>query len=297
MSSPRRPGGRRHRRAGMEFLHGRHVIEAALSAGRRPLHRLLVRAGDGAGEPDPLVHLARRQGVPVETVDARVLRERAGGAESLQGLLLEAGPLPVVTDVAGLLGGEETGQGRQCLVALDGVEDPRNLGAIARVADAAGASGIVLTDRRSPPLGPVAARASAGALEWLPVCRIPNLSRALGALKRHGFWVIGADQGAERSLFEMSDRLLSGDVVVVLGAEGRGLRRSIRDAVDHPVRIPMAGRVASLNVAAAASVVLFELVRRSGADARAGRRSRPAEGATPPEPSGRADGGGVDTAT
>jgi len=122
-----------------------------------------------------------------------------------------------------------------------------------------------MTRRRSPPLSPALARASAGAIDWLPVARVANLVRALEELKTKGFWVVGADPEAKMELYELPDRLLLGDLVVVLGAEGRGLRPGVRAAVDHPVRIPMRGRVASLNVASAGAVLLYELLRRVSA--------------------------------
>ena len=131
------------------------------------------------------------------------------------------------------------------------------------MADAAGSSGLILGRRRSPPLSPALARASAGAIERLPVARVGNLVRALEDLKREGFWGVAADPEARQDIFSMPDRLLQGDLVVVLGAEGRGLRPLIQATVDHPVRIPMRGQVASLNVATAGAVVLFELLRRS----------------------------------
>jgi 23S rRNA (guanosine2251-2'-O)-methyltransferase len=171
---------------------------------------------------------------------------------------LEAGPLPELT-LLELRG--QRGWPRR-LVALDGVEDPQNLGAICRVADAAGVGGLILTRRRAPPLSPAVSRASAGALEHLPVARVANLGRALNQLKSEGFWVLGADSEGGDDLFLLEDALLSGPLVIVLGAEGRGLRRGIRERLDHRVRIPMGGRVESLNVSSAAAVVLFELVRR-----------------------------------
>ena len=131
------------------------------------------------------------------------------------------------------------------------------------MAEAAGATGLLLTDRHSPPLSPAVARASAGAVEWLAIARVPNLVRALNQLKSGGFWIFGAEVDAPDSLFELPERVVRGDRVVVLGAEGRGLRPGVLAAVDHRVRIPLAGRVASLNVASAAAVVLFELARRS----------------------------------
>jgi 23S rRNA (guanosine2251-2'-O)-methyltransferase len=148
------------------------------------------------------------------------------------------------------------------LVALDGVEDPQNVGAIVRVADSAGVDGLILTHRRSPPLGPALARASAGAVEWLPVARVPNLRGALKLLKKEGFWALGAEPEGPVSLFDTPESITRGPLVVVLGSEGKGLRPGVLEEIDHRVRIPMAGRVASLNVATAAAVVLFELLRR-----------------------------------
>jgi 23S rRNA (guanosine2251-2'-O)-methyltransferase len=241
-----------------------HPVHEALRAGRREPIRLLIRQGPARGELEPVVEAARAAGVPVSQADADELQQLAGGTESnLQGVVLEARPLPELGAAEALA--EEPGRapGGRLLVALDGVEDPQNVGAIVRVAEAAGASGLLLTDRRAPPLSPALARASAGAIEWLPVARVSNLGRGLETLQRKGFWLVGADPDARDSLYELPNRLLTGDLVVVLGAEGPGLRASVRAALDHPVRIPMMGRVASMNVATAGAVILFELLRRS----------------------------------
>src|SRR5690606_26124996 len=150
------------------------------------------------------------------------------------------------------------------LVALDGIEDPQNLGAILRVADAAGVRGALLPERRAAPLSPAVARASAGAMEHLPVARVGNLARALHLLKDRGFWVHGAAPDAPRDLYDTPDRLFDRRLVLVVGAEHRGIRPGVRAAIDTPYRIPMRGRVGSLNVAAATAAVLFEWVRRAG---------------------------------
>lgn len=203
---------------------------------------------------------AEAVGVPVREVGSEQLAAAVPPGLHSQGVLLECGPVPEVP-LAELA---RPGQGAQTLVALDGVEDPQNLGAILRVAEAAGAGGLILTRRRAPPLSPAVARASAGALEWLPVARVPNLPRALKQMKSKGFWVFGSEPGASDDLFRLPERLIGGDLVLVLGAEGRGLRPGIAAVLDYRVRIPMAGRIASLNVSAAAAVVLFELRRRAG---------------------------------
>lgn len=253
---PRRRTGAGSERASSArvALSGVHSIREALRAGRRPLHRLRLWAGARHPEHEALRELARRAGVPVQEV-------AAGGRDSelsAQGALLDAGPLPELSLDALVA----TAEAPRTLVALDGVEDPQNLGAIARAAEASGSTGLLLTDRHAPPLSAAVSRASAGAIEWLPVARVTNLRRALNSLKDKGFWVFGAELGAPLGLFELPDRLLGGDRVVVLGAEGKGLRPSVRQTLDHRVEIPMAGQVESLNVAAAAAVVLYELRRR-----------------------------------
>jgi len=202
--------------------------------------------------------LAAHAGIPVDEVSAEVFEEIAPEGVLHQGVLLEAGPVPEVT-LADLVAPATRGA---WLVALDGVEDPQNLGAILRVADAAGAAGALLPERRVAPLSPAAGRASAGAIEHLPIARVTNLTRALRALQAQGFWVHGATPDATLDLYETPDRLFDRRLVLVLGAEGRGLRPGVRAVVDTLYRIPMRGQVASLNVASAAAVVLFEWVRR-----------------------------------
>lgn len=230
----------------------------ALRAGRREIRRLRVRRAPRPPELAALVERARSAGIPVQEVEDADLLQLLGTSGNAQGVVLEAEPLPE----GGLADLCREKRGGTTLVALDGVNDPQNLGAIARVAEGAGVSGLILTRRNAPPLSPAVARASAGAIEWLPVARVPNLPRALNELKSRGFWVFGCEAGGASSLFELPERITSGDRVVVLGAEGRGLRPGVARVLDHRVSIPMAGRIGSLNVSAAAAVVLFELARR-----------------------------------
>ncbi|MCB9723708.1 MAG: 23S rRNA (guanosine(2251)-2'-O)-methyltransferase RlmB [Spirochaetaceae bacterium] len=251
-------------------------MREALRAGRRRAIRLFVRSGRSGEGVEEVVALAGARGVPIESVDERDLASRVGPDVVHQGVVLEVGPLPELSlaELIDALGdGDETGGCR--LVALDGVEDPQNVGALARVAESAGARGLILTDRRAPPITAAVSRASAGAVEWLPIARVPNLGRALSDLKEAGFWVVAAAPDDEGSLFSMEDRILTGNLVVVLGAEGAGIRRSILEQADHRVGIPMRGHVASLNVSTAGAVILYDLLRRS--DARAPAGSLPSE--------------------
>jgi 23S rRNA (guanosine2251-2'-O)-methyltransferase len=244
-----------------EILYGVHPVLEALRAGRRRAVRLHLRER-GRAEVAALAEAARAAGVPIEIADAERLRALAGEEARTQGVVLEAGPLPEL-DLEGLC---KDLASDACLVALDGVEDPQNVGAIVRVAEAAGAAGLILTQRHAPPLSAALARASAGAIEHLAVARVPNLTRALNSLKEKDFWVFGADASDGRDLFSLEDRLLSGRLVLVLGAEGRGLRPAVLSAIDHRIRVPLAGHIESLNVSTAAAVVLFEWRRRRQAD-------------------------------
>jgi 23S rRNA (guanosine2251-2'-O)-methyltransferase len=160
--------------------------------------------------------------------------------------------------------GAEAGAAR-LLLALDGVEDPQNLGALLRVADGAGVDGVVLTERRAAPLSPVAVKASAGAAEHLRVARVVNLVRALEELKKQNLWIIGLDERGETD-YDQFD--FSGNCVLVLGREGAGLHDLVRRSCDHLLRIPMAGGVSSLNVSAAGAVVLYEAFRQRRSAAR-----------------------------
>ncbi len=271
----RDPGRRSGSGAGGEpvILTGTHSVLEALRARRRQLVCLRVQPGSASEE---VLAAARAAGVPVRQMAPDVSSSDPAEPRS-QGLKLEVGPLPQTT-LEELASGASDRPG--LIVALDGVEDPQNVGSIARVADAAGAHGLLLTERRAPPLGAAVSRASAGAIEWLPVARVPNLGRALNTLKEKGFWVFGCDSEQGENLFALPDRVVAGHRVVVLGAEGVGLRPGTQKRVDHRVRIPMGGRVASLNVASAASVVLFELQRRAYAvreSAAGGLSQEPAE--------------------
>jgi 23S rRNA (guanosine2251-2'-O)-methyltransferase len=179
--------------------------------------------------------------------------ERLCGSPDHQGLVAEVEPFPYV-DAAELLAPEDA-----LVVALDQVQDPQNLGAISRSAEGAGASGIVLPDRGSVEVTPAVCRASAGAVEHLAIARVRNLADFLAAAKRDGAWVYGAESGAEVPYWKPDYR---GRVVIVLGSEGKGLRPRVRAGCDQLVGLPLRGRLESLNVAATAAVLLYEIVRQ-----------------------------------
>lgn len=233
----------------LERLSGIHPVREALRARRRVIHRLWVRPGARRAELEEIERLAREGAVRLG-----VLADRKAWREPGDSVALDVGPLPESSL-------EELAQA-EWLLALDGVEDPRNLGAVCRVAEATGLGGLLVGRRRAAPLSPAVSRSSAGALEHLRVHRAANLARSINHLKSKGFWVVAADPGGPTSLFEAPDRWLSGRLLVLLGGEGRGIGRLVGACADHRLRIPMAGRVESLNVSAAAAVLLFEIARR-----------------------------------
>jgi 23S rRNA (guanosine2251-2'-O)-methyltransferase len=200
--------------------------------------------------------LARQKGVAVRTRDGQSLDRLAEGGvhQGVVAELRETGPLSVDDLVRGA-------SGPPLIVVLDGIEDPHNVGAILRTSDAAGVDGVIRQSRRAAPLGGVVAKASAGAVAHVKVADVVNIARAVEELKEAGVWTIGLAGDADKRYDEIDFTLPS---ALVLGAEGDGLRRLVRERCDWLVSIPMRGKVESLNVSVAAGVVLFEAVRQRG---------------------------------
>jgi 23S rRNA (guanosine2251-2'-O)-methyltransferase len=216
-------------------IYGRNPVREALR-GRRRVRRIWAASGDWPG--------ARR--ATAEEIAARC------GSDAHQGVCAEVDPYPYA-DEADLLAADDP-----LLVALDEVTDPQNLGAICRTAEAAGATGVVIPERRAADVTPAVCKASAGAVEHLPVARVRNLADFLGAAKAAGCWCYGAAADA-RTPYTAPD--WSGGVVVVLGAEGKGLRPRVAAACDDLVSLPLRGRIESLNVSAAAAVLLYTILQ------------------------------------
>jgi len=242
----------------MEVLYGLHPVEEAVKAGRRRFNEVLVARERHDERLEHLVALCREAGLRVRQEAREQLTELAQ-TPAHQGVVALVRPQELLS-IEDLYTPDPANSSKaRLLLALDGVEDPQNLGALLRVADGAGVDGVVLTERRSAPLSPVAVKASAGATEHLRIARVVNLVRALEELKRRNLWIIGLD---ERGQTDYDQFDLTGDCVLVLGREGAGLHDLIRRTCDHLLRIPMSGGVSSLNVSAAGAVVLFEAFRQ-----------------------------------
>jgi 23S rRNA (guanosine2251-2'-O)-methyltransferase len=210
----------------------------------------------GELDPSPLLEQIRSEafakGVPVNVVAPDQIATRAR-TDAPQGVVAKADPLPEA-DADELLSRKKT-----FLVALDGVTDPGNLGAILRSAEGAGATGVVLPSRRSAHIGPAAAKAAAGAVEHLPLALVPGIPAFLERAARAKVWSVGLDGDGESELFDLA--LADQPLVLVMGAEGRGLARLTRERCDVVVRIPMLGKLESLNVSAAATLACYEVAR------------------------------------
>jgi len=238
------------------FVHGIHPVRELLRAGR-PVLRVTIAEGRGSSGPiDEILALANAAHVPVLRVFGDELDDMAPGAVH-QGVIATAPPFPLV-DIDRLLAHASASGRPALLVAVDGVTDPHNLGSIARTAEAVGAHGLILPNRRSATITPVVEKAAAGALAHLPVAGVTNLVRALADLGRQGVWSLGLDGDAPGTL--AAHPLVAGPVVLVVGAEGDGLSRLVRERCDALVRLPMVGNVGSLNASVAAGVALYTLL-------------------------------------
>jgi 23S rRNA (guanosine2251-2'-O)-methyltransferase len=231
-------------------ISGVHPVREALRAGRC-LDKVLIAKGAASPRLQEIIDFCREHRIPVR-FEGRDALDRIAQAASHQGIVA-FGAAHSYVDL------ETVAESAKLLVILDGVEDPHNLGAIIRTAHAAGVDAVVLPERRSAPLTETVDRAAAGALEYLPVARITNVSQTLEQLKQSNFWIYGLDERGSENYESVS---YSSPAALVLGGEGKGLHQHVQKHCDVLVRIPMAGAVSSLNVSVAAGVVLFDWRRK-----------------------------------
>lgn len=241
-----------------ETIFGLHAVRLLLE--RHPERVRTVRLAERRDDPRmrAIEELARRRGLPVERVNSETLKRQLGDVVH-QGVTAQITPLPPWGEdelLAALQGNRAP-----LLLALDGVQDPHNLGACLRTADACGVLAVIVPKDRAAQLTPAARKVAAGAAETTPVVAVTNLVRSLKLLKEAGLWVVGGDAAAEKGADAVD---LKGPVVVVLGAEGTGLRQLTRQNCDFLVRLPQLGAVESLNVSVAAGMLLYEAVRQRG---------------------------------
>ncbi|MEN9728294.1 MAG: hypothetical protein RL434_2660 [Pseudomonadota bacterium] len=238
---------------------GLHAVESALRHAPSSILECFIRQGGGHTAAEALLEQATRAGVRVQRVAGETLDKLAGGGNH-QGVLIRRRP-PAALVFEQWLDEVVRPHPLPLVLVVDQIQDPHNLGAALRLADAVGAQGVVLTRDNSVGLTPAVAKVASGALDTVPLVQVTNLVRALAALKEAGLWVVGAAGGAGDSLFELD---LNRPLAWVMGAEGSGLRRLTRESCDYLARIPMRGTVDSLNLGTAAAVCLFETLRQRG---------------------------------
>ena len=239
-----------------DVLVGRNAVTEALKSGRG-INKLWIASGDREGSVAEIAALAKERGIVVQYVERAKIEALAGGHRH-QGVLAYVAPVPYA-ELEDILKAAEAKGEAPFLVLLDELEDPHNLGALLRTADATGVHGILIPKRRSVSLNATVAKTSAGAVEYVPVARIGNVAQTLKKLKEKGFWVAGADMDGEKAYYEAD---LTGPLVLVVGSEGKGMSRLTKEACDFIVRMPMVGRINSLNASVAGSILMYESMRQ-----------------------------------
>jgi len=238
-----------------EYVTGRSAVAEALKSGRAA-DTLFVAEGEIRGNLGALIALAKARGVVIKDAKREKLTQLCGSGNH-QGVVLLAAAHAYAELEDIFARAQERGE-PLFAVLCDEIEDPHNLGAVLRTAEAAGAHGVVIPRRRSAPLSQTVAKVSAGAVEYIPVARVPNLCAAIDTLKARGVWVYGADMAGE--LYHTQK--LAGPVALVIGSEGKGLGRLVRERCDALLSLPMKGRMTSLNASVAAGILLYEIAKQ-----------------------------------
>ena len=242
-----------------EILYGRNPVYECLRAGRRQVSRLVMAEGARKGGTlTEAATLARRRGVPIQMVDKNQL-DRLGKGVRHQGILAEVDEYPYVSMQDVLTLAAEHGEAPWLLI-LDCLQDPQNLGTLLRTAEVVGVHGLVLPERRSVGVTPAVVSASSGASEHTRIVQVTNLVRAMKDLQERGIWIVGLEAVPGATQVWQAD--FKGPLALVVGSEGQGMRRLVRETCDYMVDLPMRGQINSLNAAVAGSVVLYEAARQ-----------------------------------
>lgn len=239
-----------------DLLVGRNAVLEALKHGRT-INKVYLLDGAKGGSVGEITALARDKGIMLDFVRREKLEEMAPGLNH-QGVIAQVSPVAfhLLEEVLAIA---KEKQEEPFLLLLDELQDPQNVGALLRTAEAAGVHGVLLPQRRSCPLNATVAKTSAGAIEYIPVVKIGNVNQTIQDLKKQGFWIVGADMAGKDTYFAAN---LTGPIVIVVGAEGRGLTRLVKENCDILVRIPMGSGVSSLNASVAGAILLYEVVRQ-----------------------------------
>ena len=245
-----------------ELLYGRNAVRECLRAGRRTVYKVLLAEGvKESGTVADILNTARGRGIVPQRVERRQLDGL--GDVNHQGVAAEVEPYPYSDPEEMLKVAEERGD-RPLLLLLDCLQDPQNLGTLLRTAEAVGVHGVIIPKRRAVAVTPAVVNASAGAVEHLLVARVTNVVQAMDRLKTAGVWVVGLEDVPEAQLYHRAD--LNIPLALVVGSEGAGMRRLVRERCDFLIRLPMRGRIGSLNASVAGSIALYEIWRQREAE-------------------------------
>ncbi len=238
------------------MIEGRNAVYEALAAGR-PIDKIWISETVRPGGVKKLMDLAREKQVPVQMVKPQKINTLSQ-TEASQGVIAACSAVRYAT-LEDLFRKAESKQKPPFIIIADEITDPHNLGAIIRSANAAGADGVIIPKNRSAGLDAVVAKTSAGAVHYTPVVRVTNLSQTIDLLKERGVWLAGADMSGQKTLYEWD---LTGPIALVIGSEGKGVSRLLKEKCDFMVKIPMLGEIESLNASVAAGIMMYEIVRQ-----------------------------------
>jgi len=240
-----------------EFIAGRNSVSEVLKSGRS-INKVYIARGNVEGSIREIIGIVKDRKIPLQEVERSFLDKLTG--ERHQGIVAEAAPYEYV-EVEDIIESAKGKGGVPLVLILAELEDPHNFGAILRSAEAVGVHGVIIPKRRGVQLNATVAKVSSGAAEYVPVARVANLVQTVERLKEFGLWVTGADMHGENTLWEAN---LSGPLALIIGGEGRGIPKLLKEKCDFLTQIPMKGKISSLNASVAASVMLFEVLRQRG---------------------------------
>jgi len=241
-----------------QLIMGKNPIIEAINS-ERPINKIYIAEGINTASLKNLFTLIKEKKIVFQNVPRKKLDQMVEGANH-QGIIAEVAPYDYY-ELYDLVTKAKKASPLPFFVMLDGIEDPHNLGSILRTADVTGVDGIIIPKRRSVGLTSTVAKTSAGAIEYIPVSKVVNLAQTIDHLKAEGFWIIGTDAFAEQAYFELDYKL---PVCLVIGSEGKGISRLIKDKCDFFVKMPMAGHVNSLNASVAAGIIMYEVFKQRG---------------------------------
>ncbi|MDG1255610.1 MAG: 23S rRNA (guanosine(2251)-2'-O)-methyltransferase RlmB [Glaciecola sp.] len=245
-----------------EWLYGIHALTAVLEREPQRILEIYIAKGRDDERLHTLINLARKNGLGIQFCNKKILDDKAQG-ESHQGVVARAQPAKALTenDLDEIITHAQNMGKAPFLLVLDGVTDPHNLGAVLRSADAAGVDAVIVTKDKSASLNATVRKVACGAADVIPLIQVTNLSRTLAELQEKAIWVVGTAGEATQSVFDCK---MNGPIALVMGAEGKGMRRLTRERCDELIKLPMHGTVSSLNVSVATGICLYEILRQRG---------------------------------